>query len=404
MPTARRSQLLGQFEAVFRTAPAPAAKVLPFSSLDIQRDANRQQNATIQSTPLGAKSDKGDPTYSGTIASILDLRSCGNWLKSLLGAPTVGKAVTKQPTNVTGVAINYASADCTAGNGTLAYTAAATTATWTPQGGAAGAPVNIGADGTYTLEGGGGGKSINISVTAAALPVGNQNDADLNVSATLKAHAFPFNLNDRPSMLLEHGELDINKFFRYLGWKTGSLSSDTLTNEQNLAIAGMPATEVDPVPGAVFDANPTSYAHVRACAGGGKVWNGADAALGVITGHTWSLDNQLQPYPIADGLDGYGVIDQGDIVFMGTLRTVFDGAGAYDKARNGVSSRLRFQQTGLSGADTFGLYMDVPGVELTERKPPREGKSGLFAELTWRAHNNGASAPVIVLVNDVAAY
>lgn len=400
---ARRAQGLLQFEVAFRTPPAAAARAFPWSRFDVARDPRRQANPTIKATPLGEKSDKGDPTASGSIASIFDLRSCGNWLKGLLGAPTVGKAVTTQPVNVTGVTVNYAAADCTSGNGTLTFVAVGTTITWTPQGGVAGAPVNIGAGGVFTVEGGGGGKSVNLSVTAGALPVANQNDATINVHATLKAHAFPFNLVDRPSMLIERGELDLAKFYRFLGCKVNTLGWDVLENEQNLAIGIIPAVEVDPVPGVVFDGAPTSYAAVRACSGGGRVWDGSGTGLGTLVACSVGFDNQMTPYPAADGLDGYGVIDEGDIMLSGTLRALFENNKAYDLARAGTSTRMRLQSTALNGADTFGVFIDMPNVELGERMPPREGKSGLFADLTWRAHG-GVHAPVVVLVNDVAAY
>lgn len=403
MPQARRAQGLLQFEVAFRTAPAPAARVFPFSRFDVARDPRRQANPTIKATPLAEKSDKGDPTASGAIASIFDLRSVGNWLKGLLGDPTVGKAVTTQPVNVTGVTVNYASADCPVGNGTLTYTFGTTSITWTPNGGAAGAPVDISAGGVFVVEGGGGGKSLNISVTAAALPGNNQNDANINVHATLKAHAFPFNLSDRPSLLIERGELDLAKFYRFLGCKVNTLSWDVLENEQNVNVGIIPAVEVDPVPGAVFDANPTSYAPVRACSGGGRVWDGSGTGLGTLTACTVAFDNQMTPYPAADGLEGYGVIDEGDIMLSGALRAVFENNKAYDLARAGTSTRMRLQSTALAGADTFGVYIDMPSVELVERMPPREGKSGLFADLTWRAHG-GAHMPVIVLVNDIAAF
>lgn len=400
---ARRADYLLQFEALFRTPPAAAAKVIPFTDFDVKRDARRQTDGTVSSRAIAAKSDRGDPTAGGNFSSILDLRAAGNWLKALLGAPSVGKAVTTQPVNVTGVSVNYAEADCPVGNGTLSFTFIGTTLAWTPQGGLIGAAINVGAGGNFLLEGGGGGKRISVSVTGAALPGANQADANINVHATLKAHVFPFNLAQRPSFLLERQEKDINKFYRFLGNMLNRLSWDILANDQNFSGDIISAVEVDPVPGAAFDANPTSYAKARACAGSGRIWDGSGVGLGTLVGGTVGFDNQMTPYPVADGLEGYGYIDQGDVMLGGRLQAVFEGDKAYQLARDGVSSRMRLQTTAPVGADTFGIFLDMPQVELVEQMPSRRGKSGLFADLEWKAHQ-AATDPVIYLVNDVAAF
>lgn len=404
MPQARAPivRLTGQTEAVFRTAPAAAATVLPHTSYGVERRANRQVNETANQAPMMDKTDKGDPDVAGPITSILDLRTVGFWLKHALGAATVGKGVTKQPTNVTGVTIHHASADCTAGAGTLTWAIAGTTLTWAAQAGVAGAAVNVGAGGVFTLQTAGGGKSILVSVNAGALPVGNANDADIAVSATLKAHVFPHNLDLRPSCLLEAQQSDIVKYYRTLGAKVNSMSWDILNQAQNLSLDIIAAYEVDPVPGAAFDANPTSYAAVRASAGGGVISDGG-VGLGTVVGGDIAIGNNLTPYPAADGLEGAGHIDNGDLAISGKIRTLFTGAEAYQKARDGASTRLRLASTALNGADRFGLYVDIWGVDLDEKAPTREGRSGLYVEQPWKAHKS-AYAPVVVLVNDVAAY
>lgn len=397
-------RLILQTEDVFRTAPAaPAAKVIPFTTWGVEREPHRQQNQTVTSSPLPAKSDAGDPIVAGPFTSIFDLRSIGNWLKHLLGAATVGKAVTVQPTNVTGVTVHYASNDCTSGNGTLTYTAAGTSLTWTPQGGAAGAAQNIGAGGDFLMLGGGGGKSVLITVVAASLPVGNQNDANINVSATLKAHAFPVNGADRLSALCELGDPDIAKFFRSLGSKVNRLGWNPLENDQNLSGDIIAAVEVDPIPGAAFDANPTAYAAVRACSAKGKIWDGVGAALGIIVGASVEANNNMTGYPCGDGLEGYGYIDQGDLVISGSIRSVFDGAGAYALARAGTSTRLRLEHGAPVGIDIFRLTLDHSYCELMEKAPQRTGKAALYVENAWKFHD-GATMPKVVLVNDVAAY
>lgn len=392
-------RLLLQHEATFRTAPSPAAVVIPFTSWDVKRTPNRQQNNTVNQHALRNKSDAGDPVVGGPFESILDLRSIGHWIKLLLGAPTAGKAVTTQPVNVTGVTVHHASNDCTTGLGTLEFTAVGTTLEWTPQGGTSGTPVDVSAGGNFTLLGGGGGKSVRVTVTAAGLPVGNESDPTIDVSSTLKAHVFPINTAQRPSALVEAQHSDLVKFYRTLGLKLGELGWDVLGNEQNIRGTLMGAVETEE--GSPFDANPTIISAVRACSGKGVVTDGS-TGLGTVVGGSVSINNNLTGYPCADGLEGYGLIDNGELAIGGSIRTVFDSLGAYEKARDGTSTRLRLESGAPVGADTFKLVADMGTVELVENAPQKGGRSGLFADLQWMAHKG--VDPEIYLINDVAAY
>lgn len=81
------SKLLMQFQVASRTAPAPAAKVMPFTTYGVGRDVNRPDDPTVTSSPLPAKRGQGDAVVGGALVSILDLRSVGMLLKSLLGQP-----------------------------------------------------------------------------------------------------------------------------------------------------------------------------------------------------------------------------------------------------------------------------------------------------------------------------
>jgi len=398
-------QLLLQRETAFRTRPTPAAAFkLPFTKYNMGRDPQKVRDPSISSSPLPGKSGLGDAIVQGTVESILDLRSVGHLLALLLGVPTTGAAVTKQPTNVTGVTAQYAQAATPSGNGTLSYVNTGKTLAWKAQGDAtAGAAVDVSAGGTFTLQSGTASHALIVTVNAGALPGADASDTDIAVSATLKAHVFPINLSARPSALFELGHLDTGVYYRTLGAKINKLSYDLTAREQNITLDVLAGDETEYA--SAHDAAPTAYASARACGSGGVISNGVDASLGTIVSGTIEINNNMTGYSLVDGREGYGLIDQGELSIGGKIKTIFDGAGAYQLARNSTSTRMRVGSTAVEGANTFALYWDIPNAELVEQAVPKEGKSGLFVELDWLAHRDTAgSLPVVTLINDVTGY
>ena len=398
-------QLLLQRESAFRTEPGSAAAFkIPFTRYGIGRDPRKQKDPSINASPLPGKSGCGDAVVEGQIASILDLRSIGHWLALLLGVPTTHKAVTKQPTNVTGVTVNYAESTCTTGNGTLTFTFSGTTLAWKAQGdGTAGTAVNVSAGGTFTLQSGTANHSISVTVAASAIPGTDKTDADIAVSATLKCHAFPFNLTGRPSALLELGHTDTSKYYRTLGAKVNTLAYDLAALEQNIDLGLIAGEESEK--NAVWDAAPTAYDSVRACGCGGSVSNGYDTTLGSIVEGSLSVSNNMQGVSLVDDREGYGLIDQGEITLGGRIKTLFESSGAYALARASTSTHMRVGSKASVGADVFGLYWDIPNAEFIEKAVPKEGKSGIYADLEWSAHRvSGGVLPLVTLINDVASY
>ena len=398
-------QLVLQKETTFRVTPAvPDVVKMPFIKWGVGRDPRKQDDPSINNSPLPGKPGQGDAVVAGTASAILDLRSIGYWLCMLLGLPTTNKAVSKQPTNVTGVTVNYAGSACPAGNGTLTYTFAGKTLAWKAQGdGTAGTPVDVTAGGYFLLQSGTASHPLHVTVAAAALPGVDKADADIAVSATLKCHVFPIDMNDRMSAFAELGHTDISKYYRVGGLKLNKLSFDVAALQQNIDLDLLGGAESES--STVFDATPTAYDSVRACGAGGYIANGVDAALGALVGGKLSVDNGMSGKELADGQEGYGLISQGEVKIGGSVQAVFDSAGAFALARADTSTRLRIGSTAVNGADTFALYWDIPNVAFADKPMTKEGKSGLFVDVEWTAHRVSSGAlPLVTLINDVPAY
>lgn len=408
-------QLLGQFETSYKVVGAAAALRLPFISCGLARDLRRTDDPSIDNSPLGAKSGCGDAIVPpAQITTISDARTIGFWLKALMGQPLVKKAVTVQPVTVTGVTIHYAGSSTAAGNGTLAWLIAGTTLSWTPPTGTIGTLVNVSAGGRFTIPGGSANTEIVVDVTAGALPAGNVSEATIAVHATLKAHVFPWTLDDRSSALLELGHMKTaqNEFYRYLGAIVSKLSTDITAKEQNLAITAFAAEErsadTTPAVTTVFDAAPTAYDRLRFCGSGGTLNNGINSNFGVVTECSLDLDNQATGLETADGAEGYGHADNGEMVASGKVKLVFRGQNAgniWSLARASTSSRMRVESKVANGADTYRLFHDFPSVEFMPDAIEKSGKTGLFVTANWRAHRNIAgTVPMTVLVNDIPSY
>lgn len=410
-------QALGQFETNYRTQPgAPSALVLPFISCGLARDLRRTDDPSVDNSPLPSKSGCGDAIVPpAQLQAAFDARTVGWWLKAVMGQPMVKKPVMVQPSNVTGVTVHYAGSACAAGNGTLTFTAVGTTLTWTPSGGAAGAAVNVGAGGRFTLPNAAANSELVITVDAASLPVANQIDANVTVHATLKAHVFPWSLDDRPSALFEIGHMKSaqQEFYRYLGLIAQKLSYKGSDREQNVSITAFAAEErsADTVPAVVtaWDPAPTRYDRARFCGSGGQITNGvSSSALGAIVEWDLELDNQATGLELADGLEGYGHADNGEMVCGGKIKLVFRGQNAgniWTLARSSTSTRLRVSSKVVIDGDVFSLTHDFPSVEFTPDPLEKSGKTGLMVTVGWKAHRNvGGVLPITVLVNDVPSF
>jgi len=115
--------------------------------------------------------------FADTVVAGDTYRLIRHWAGNYRSSQEVeGLNVTAGPSNVTGVTLDLVSHLNGEGNGTLAYTNATDTVTWTPPGGSAGASVDVSSNGTYDVFGSDTNKFIRITVVSASLPGTDQSD------------------------------------------------------------------------------------------------------------------------------------------------------------------------------------------------------------------------------------
>lgn len=131
---------------------------------------------------------------SGGAANTSAAASLGGAISTQTTGLIVGRTTSGLST-VTGVVILDAP-NSAIGNGTLAYTASGTTATWAGNGASAGTPVNIGSTGRYILQDSNGGR-LHISVTSGSLAVGNASDT---ITVAAKANGLFDNVSNAEAL------------------------------------------------------------------------------------------------------------------------------------------------------------------------------------------------------------
>lgn len=226
-------------------------------------------------------------------------------------------------------------------------------------------------------------------------------------------HTFTLSLNDRPSALLElalteNDAAPSTRFHRYLGILLNALSWNVLEKDQSFETELMGAVEVKPFPVAAFDAAPDArYPTSRACTKGGEVYDAANYAastLGKISKASARIFNDLEGFPLADGLEGYGHIQVGQPMVEGSLSALFENATLMDHALAHTSKGLKLVSKSADGAHS--LKLDCANVEFDRPHIVVPTSKGLVADgIKWRAHHvDAAAAPTVVLINATANY
>lgn len=109
---------------------------------------------------------------------------------SIGGAISSSRVLSQTATGVTmtGVTVNDAEGN-DPGDGTLTYTPASTSFTWTPYGGTTGDAVVVSEDGVYSIQGGSNGGALLVTIVFASLPTATTSDTITIANQTQKFFA-----------------------------------------------------------------------------------------------------------------------------------------------------------------------------------------------------------------------
>jgi hypothetical protein len=113
------------------------------------------------------------------------------------------------------------------------------------------------------------------------------------------------------------------------------------------------------------------------------------------------IDKGLDPQKLADGLEGYGVVLQGQPKVSGSIKCLFEDGTVFDAARAHATKRLVFDTTS-NGTET--LRVVLPSVEFDEPSNKINSSKGMIADVKWMAHQDPTNPVQIILSNSIASY
>jgi hypothetical protein len=399
----RETRLAIISESAYNVIPGgPVGTLLYVKSDGVLGKTARVTDDTMAGNVRGqVKSVKSERDLRGSIAAALNPHSMLDLFKHAVGAATAyrpafnpaGGAYTGVAAALTGVRVLRANALCPTGaTGILAYTAAGTTLTWTPPGGAAGTPVNVSAGGKFTLTGGGANQQLYVEVTAGGLPGGNQTDNAINVFNAYE-QVFTVGADLLAGFILERDRgTKIGGGSRYLrrtGCRVSQFqvsSAPTGIAEASFEIIGADFSEN----AAALDASLDDFGHVAFSNLDCTIYVDGVASTGKHTAWSMQWSNDLDEDGRTIGGQGVrGMLEAGMAMVSGSFTSLFDDVAFLTKARTetdiAVLARwLRGTGSGLVGNEAIGI--ELPFCTLAEETEPVTGPKGTRITYNYNVH------------------
>ncbi len=382
----------------------PAAVLLYSRGTSLGASQNLQDDPTLAASRTRTEPDKGNIDVTGDIPVTANAQSMAWLVKHALGSVTTGRPVSKQPTNVTGVVVEYAEPTTTSGAGTLTYTATGTLLSWAANGDTAGVGVDVSAGGVFTLQSGTAGEALTVTVSAAGLPVANQSDADISVVA---AYEHRFVIGDLPVGLTIEKDYGAavsgsGRVEKLSGCRVGAATFRFPQEGYPEAVFTLTGAGTA-LASSGLDATPTDPGHAGFTAFSAAVQEGG-ATIATLVEADITLNNDLD----TDGyvLGGSGTraqLPEGFATVGGRVRGLFTSAALLQKAVSGTESSL---QVDLKRGDGFGtagnefcgftvqqLKYELTGVQI-------DGPRGVVIDLPFKSYRKGASGGLLVTVRN----
>ncbi len=440
MPQAKGalSALVMDYETTFKANPSPkAGKIMPFNTFELKKTRNLIDPATIRGGRNPIQPAIGRTAVDGALTVPLCYRSIGYWMKAIFGAPdTTDQRIAGYLTGATGVtdtlgtwtAISDGSFKVTINGSEQSITSIDLSGASDMAGVAAAIQAKIRAVGSggFTLatvawQAGTTNFKITSGTTGAASSVSALSAAssgtDISGASFMKCHAAAatatagvdkyshvFKVTDaQPSLVLEKGFTDIDKYFLYNGCKIGSFKLPF--GDEGELVASMDIIGAkEAISDSEYDSSAVEVVIDRVNAFQAEIFE-AGVSSGIISSGEINFGSNLDgnQYVIGGGGER-GDIPEGVFTFGGTLKTLFTDTSLIDKGANATETSIELKFT--SGANK-SLSFKFNEVLFDCSSPAISGPAGVMVDLNYRAYfgdDAGASAAIVTLVNDVASF
>lgn len=415
------------FETSYGVPPGSGYFQMPFVSANLGEEQN-----LITSDLLGQGRDTSDPsldviTNDGDIVVPVDLRSFGQWLKALLGAPTTTAGIaaagsivfSAQPATSATITIN-ASAFTFVTSGadathiligpTLADTItnavfalnASTDTNVTPASYAAdalGTTINV----TYdTL--GTSGNSFTLAASSSPASHGTVSGATLSGGSASGAyrHVFASGAASLPSLSSEVGFVDVPAYCMNFGGGIDKLAiSLQRSGLLNATVSTMFQGELAPT-GSTGAGSPTTLLLERFTQFKGSITR-QGVTLGDVVSGDISLANNLDKVEVIRQDGRISGVDPGSFQNTGSAVTRFKDLVLYNLATNATPIDLTYA---WSISALKSLSITNHRVFLPKAKKPITGPAGIQSTFNWQGAKDPTAgrAVTVTLVNDVTSY
>lgn len=396
MPQARGSQTRVYItdETTYSQDPgSPNSDRLYVTSVSGGSSQNKLDDDTLTDTRTRNRPTPGNIDASLSLSINLAAEDSARLFKHAFGTISTFRPALRATSNITGVTIEYAQISTPLGQGTLSYTAAGTSLSWTANGDTAGTGVDVSAGGTFTIPSGSTGADLTVTVVAGSLPGTNQSD-NINIPASFEHR---FTIGDLPvGFVLEKdfgANIASNRYEKFNGCRVASLAVDYPT-EGFVAVSAELKAATSVLASALLDATPNDYGHSSFSSSQVVTIEEGGAVLGKSTECNFTLNNELDETGYVIGGGGIrGDLPEGFATVTGQAVTLFESTDLMNKAINNTESSLRVVLSRGTGDGTDGngyVELHAKQLEWERNSVPIDGPAGLRLTMGFKAYGPNA--------------